>query len=377
MNRTSLSTLSIGVALALALPAAGIAADQRDTRPASQQMQQQEAQQQRQQQTTARIGTQQRMAGTAERPGQGVADARREAIIWTTFATNPNLRETDIEVEVRRNTAILTGSVESQAELDLAETLARSVQGITRVENRLEIDPDFMARTGRDQRTTRDGERDFGTVVSDATTTAQVKSKLLWNTQTSGMDINVDTHRGRVTLEGTVDSRASRQLAEQLARNTSNVVAVENRLEVDPDSVAAADDGRFDGDRLDQRGRTAGAVAAQDRDRDDRRVTQDERSFEQRDRTARDRIATTERESDQPVNDAWITTKVKSTLLFSRNVSGTDVEVETNNGIVRLSGQVDSNAERQIAIDLARDIRGVRNVDASALVVDTLAGTDD
>src|SRR5580765_6692658 len=43
-------------------------------------------------------------------------------------------------------------------------------------------------------------------------------------------------------------------------------------------------------------------------------------------------------DSNQPVTDAWITTKVKSELAATGGVKSMDVSVETNNGIVVLTG---------------------------------------
>ena len=82
-----------------------------------------------------------------------------------------------------------------------------------------------------------------------------------------------------------------------------------------------------------------------------------------------DRNAAMESDSDQPINDTWITTKVKSSLLADSDVAGLDVEVETVNGEVRLSGQVDSQAQADRAVQIARDIEGVTNVESSGLSV--------
>jgi len=67
--------------------------------------------------------------------------------------------------------------------------------------------------------------------------------------------------------------------------------------------------------------------------------------------------------------DGWITMKVKSTLLYSVHVSGRDIEVGTQNGLVRLTGKLDSEAERALAIELAGNVRGVKGVDSSALTI--------
>lgn len=77
-------------------------------------------------------------------------------------------------------------------------------------------------------------------------------------------------------------------------------------------------------------------------------------------------------DSSQPASDTWITTKVKAELLADTEVSGTAIKVETVNGVVTLSGEVDSQAQIDKAKALARGIKGVTNVDASMLSV---AGT--
>ncbi|MCK9488603.1 MAG: BON domain-containing protein [Xanthomonadales bacterium] len=73
--------------------------------------------------------------------------------------------------------------------------------------------------------------------------------------------------------------------------------------------------------------------------------------------------------SEQPVTDTWITTKVKSSLLTSDGVSGTDISVSTENGVVTLEGEVDNQAEIDRAIAVARDIEGVVDVDSRTLAV--------
>lgn len=75
------------------------------------------------------------------------------------------------------------------------------------------------------------------------------------------------------------------------------------------------------------------------------------------------------RRSDQPVNDTWITTKVKSSLLADTDVAGLDIDVDTVNGVVTLSGRVDQQAQIEHATRIARDIEGVTDVRTTALVV--------
>jgi osmotically-inducible protein OsmY len=67
--------------------------------------------------------------------------------------------------------------------------------------------------------------------------------------------------------------------------------------------------------------------------------------------------------------DTWITTKVKSTYGYSSNVDGSDITVHTANGVVTLSGKVASGIERELAIELAKNIKGVKSVNSKALTM--------
>lgn len=74
-------------------------------------------------------------------------------------------------------------------------------------------------------------------------------------------------------------------------------------------------------------------------------------------------------DSAEPVTDSWITTKVKTDLLTSKNVPGTEVKVETVNGVVTLTGTVASQAEHDKAVRVTQQIKGVKRVDAANLKV--------
>ena len=77
----------------------------------------------------------------------------------------------------------------------------------------------------------------------------------------------------------------------------------------------------------------------------------------------------TQNDSSQPVGDTWITTKVKADLLATENVSGLDIKVETVDGVVTLTGAVASKAQKDKAIAVAKQIKGVKRVDASGLTL--------
>jgi hyperosmotically inducible periplasmic protein len=249
-------------------------------------------------------------AAAAGTPSQEVTEARQETQIWTTYALSPYLRSNDLGVSVHDGKATLTGKVEESVNKELAEQIALGVNGIKDVDNQIVIQADYTPPA-------RSSERSYGEVIDDATITSQVKSKLLWSKNTEGLSTNVTTKRGKVSLVGTADSAATKDLAGRLAMNTRGVVSVDNQLVVTSPSV----------------------------------------------------VKSSTQEAGEDMSDGWITTKVKSTFMFSSNVDGSEISVNTAKGIVALSGKVDSGAERALAIELAQNVRGVKSVNSKALTL--------
>ncbi len=68
------------------------------------------------------------------------------------------------------------------------------------------------------------------------------------------------------------------------------------------------------------------------------------------------------------VDDAAITTAVKAKYVEDKTVAATSIKVETLNGVVQLSGFARSDAEKAQAANLARDVKGVREVRNNILV---------
>ena len=68
--------------------------------------------------------------------------------------------------------------------------------------------------------------------ASDATITAKVKAKLAADDLVKARNINVDTLRGVVQLNGTVNSVAEKAQALALARNTDGVIEVKDNLKL-------------------------------------------------------------------------------------------------------------------------------------------------
>jgi len=73
--------------------------------------------------------------------------------------------------------------------------------------------------------------------------------------------------------------------------------------------------------------------------------------------------------STEPVQDSWITTKVETELLTVEGVDSKDISVETNMGVVTLTGQVDSQAILDRIVTAVRLVSGVKSVDTSRLMI--------
>lgn len=242
------------------------------------------------------------------------SDTWSKASLTTTYTLNRHLNPFKIDVDVHDGLATLQGDVDSNVERDLAEELALGVDGIRKVDNQLRIVSNASERSpGADS---EPQGRSFMRTVEDANITAKVKSQLLWNSNTNGLNMDVDTHNGVVTLSGEAASAAEAELAAQIARNTRDVQDVENRLHVN---------------------------------------TSDSKDISE--------IAALEgRKAKQTVSDGWITAKVKSALLYNRTVDGTDIDVDTENGVVTLRGKVDSDFEKRQAVSISSGIKGVVRV---------------
>ncbi len=70
----------------------------------------------------------------------------------------------------------------------------------------------------------------------------------------------------------------------------------------------------------------------------------------------------TSESTGQYVDDASITTKVKTNLVQDSTVKAREVKVETYQGVVQLSGFVDTSAQKDRAAEIAAAVPGVKDV---------------
>ena len=76
----------------------------------------------------------------------------------------------------------------------------------------------------------------------------------------------------------------------------------------------------------------------------------------------------TSKSTGQLIDDNAIAAKVKTALIADPDVKSTQVNVEVFKGAVQLSGFVDSAAQAQKAVSIARNVQGVKEVRNSLIV---------
>ena len=65
----------------------------------------------------------------------------------------------------------------------------------------------------------------------------------------------------------------------------------------------------------------------------------------------------------QTMDDSAITAKVKGKMMADKNIDASKIHVETQDGQVMLSGRVETGAEKARAVEIARSVDGVKQVE--------------
>ncbi len=146
----------------------------------------------------------------------------------TVLLMNTNLNNFDINTDVKNGKVVLTGKVESDLDKELAEELVLSLDGVRDVDNKLTVVKNVDSKHDRMDSEMDDTEGD----LTDAKISTVITTRFLFNSEVGGTDIDVDTDNGVVTLKGTVESEAEKQLAMKIAKNAEDVRDVVDELTV-------------------------------------------------------------------------------------------------------------------------------------------------
>jgi osmotically-inducible protein OsmY len=239
----------------------------------------------------------------SERP----ADASIQTAIQARLYADDSIRGEDIDVRTENGVVTLQGAVASEAVEQQALTIARGVEGVTRVEDQLTIEPREQTQG---QPTAGTGYRSAAANKAGWITT-KIHAQYFVAPEIKPWNIDVTTGPdGVVELRGVVDSEQAKSEAVRIARATDGVTRVEDHLRVrrQPEGGDEADAGERD------------------------------------------------------ISDVWLTTKIQAKYFLDDDVKGRDIDVTTQDGLVTLSGTVDSELERRRAIAIARNTDGVRDV---------------
>jgi osmotically-inducible protein OsmY len=136
--------------------------------------------------------------------------------------------------------------------------------------------------------------------VMDSRIESSARQSYVFKTYLQGDDIKIESKDSAVTMTGTVSEESHKSLARDTVAGLPGVKSVDSRLEV-------------------------------------------------------------KGENSVKNSNAWLTTKVKTSLLFHRSVSaGTKVDVK--DGVVTLRGDASSQAQRELTTEYAKDVEGVKDV---------------
>ena len=141
-------------------------------------------------------------------------DLKTEKLVQAELQKDSDLKDNVLDVWISHGAATLTGTVDTAAERVKAVRITRA-QGVARVDNQLKV----ASETAKP-------------VVSDGAITGDVSGKYQRDDTLRHTDIGVTTLNGVVTLDGTVQSDDERQRAIDIARRSSGVRQVEDKLRV-------------------------------------------------------------------------------------------------------------------------------------------------
>jgi osmotically-inducible protein OsmY len=273
---------------------------------------------------------------TATAPDREHSDPMITARVQAKYFTSPDVKAHRIDVDTKDGVVSLEGTVDSNPQREAAGEIARGVEGVTRVENKLLVRGDKVAQRHH----TQDSALPSRNARTAAWVTAKIQSQYYLDPELKPWRIDVDTSSaGVVTLSGAVDSESDRTEAVRIARATEGVANVNDNLRVQ-----------------------AGSVGTTGRVKDTASVKDDARDL-------RDDARNTARAAADAVDDSWITMKIQSRYFLDDDVRLRNIDVDTKDGMVTLKGAVASEGERQQALSIARSTDGVTMVHDN-LVVD-------
>jgi len=214
------------------------------------------------------------------------------------------------------------------------------------------------AKTKAAGQKTEQAAKDVGANLTDAEITSSVKTKFLADSKVSGLNINVDTNNHVVTLTGPVHSAAEKAEAVRLAKTTAGVHSVVSKLTLE--STKTADNDTKTGIKEDTK--KAGKATENAAKKTGDAVETGAKKTGEAGKKVGKETEKVAKETGANITDASITSAVKTKFLGDTKVPGLDINVDTNDHIVTLTGTVKDAAAKAEAIRLAKTTTGVHRV---------------
>lgn len=241
-------------------------------------------------------------------------------VLFASSATDNKIEETvkasynyrtvlEDHVKVKANDGIvtLTGTVQDNDERALAVDTVENIPGVTAVKNEIKIKSDYPEK-------------------SDGWMALKIRGRLLVKGNVSASTTTVNVQDGVATLTGTAENIAQKELTGIYAAEIDGVKSVRNEITIEDKAAIAR-------------------------------------------RTAADRRTDDGRDLGDRIDDASITSQVKYALLTHKSTSALKTKVVTADGVVVVTGDAASEAEKSLVTKLARDVRGVNKVNNNMVVI--------
>lgn len=158
----------------------------------------------------------QKVDSSMNKVGNFMDDSTITAKVKAALVDHDSIKSTDISVKTDQKVVTLSGFVESQAQAEEAVKVAKGVEGVTSVSDKLHV---------RDSK-----ETSVKGYAGDTAITSEVKAKLLADDIVPSRNVKVETTDGVVQLSGTVESQAQSDRAESIAKAIDGVKSVKNDL---------------------------------------------------------------------------------------------------------------------------------------------------
>jgi len=198
--------------------------------------------------------------------------------------------EDHVKVKAKDGIVTLTGTVQDKDDKALAADTVENLPGVIGVKNEIKVESAYPEK-------------------SDGWMAFKIRGRLLVKGNVSASTTKVEVKEGHVTLSGTADNLAQKELTAIYAKDIDGVKSVQNEIVVTDKPTV--------GEKLD---------------------------------------------------DASITSQVKFALLTHKSTSALKTKVVTQDGVVLVTGDAASDAEKSLVTKLAGDVRGVIKVSNNMIV---------